>query len=133
MEPADVTTRGCSDDRDVVVPRLGAGAGSRRRAGRETIRRPSPHTLRQRADIQRGRHPLTGSRLNPDPDATCGNCRFRIVYGHHNRSYPKCTYGDGMPRASHSAASDVRAWWPACRDHEYGDTRLSPDAARCKP
>lgn len=90
-------------------------------------------TLRQRADIQRGRHPLTGSRLNPDPDATCGNCRFRIVYGHHNRSYPKCTYGDGMPRASHSAASDVRAWWPACRDHEYGDTRLSPDAARCKP
>jgi hypothetical protein len=90
-------------------------------------------TLRQHADVERGRHPLTGGRLAADPDAKCGNCAHRHVYGHHDRSYPKCTYGDGMPRATHSAASDVRAWWPGCTDHEWGDPKLSPDAARCRP
>lgn len=98
-------------------------------------------TLRQRADVERGRHPLTGSRLAADPDANCGNCRFRAVVGWHNRSYPKCFYEPanwdvekmkGWPRVSHSSASDVRAWWPGCTDHEWGDPKLSPDAARCR-
>jgi F0F1-type ATP synthase epsilon subunit len=49
-------------------------------------------TLRQRADIERGRHPLTGSRLTDDPAAKCGNCRFRELFDHHNRTYPKCVW-----------------------------------------
>lgn len=98
-------------------------------------------TLRQRADIERGRHPLTGSRLTANP-ATCGNCRFRSVTRWHNRAYPKCYYEPpnwdvermrGWPRVTHGVSSDVRAWWPGCTDHEYGDTRLSPDAARSGP
>lgn len=90
-------------------------------------------TLRQRADVERGRHPLTGGRLIDDQSAKCGNCRFRVLFGHHDRAYPKCTHGDGAPRATHSASSDVRAWWPGCTDHEYGDPKLSPDAARSGP
>lgn len=98
-------------------------------------------TLRQRADIERGRHPLTGSRLAADADARCGNCRFRTVVAWHNRSYPKCFFEPagwdvermGWPRVTHSAASDVRAWWPGCTDHEWGEPKLSPDAMRGRP
>lgn len=39
----------------------------------------------------------------------------------------------GPPRVSSGAATDVRAWWSACADHEWGDPGLSPDAARCVP
>lgn len=99
-------------------------------------------TLRQRADIERGRHPLTGSQLADDPDATCGNCRFRAGVDWHDRSYPKCFYEPagwdvermhGWPRVTHGAATDVRAWWRACTDHEWGDNAVSPDAARWRP
>ncbi len=38
----------------------------------------------------------------------------------------------GPPRVTHGAASDVRAWWPACADHTYGDG-ISDDAARHVP
>lgn len=89
-------------------------------------------TLRQRADVERGRHPLTGGRLSSEPDVRCGNCRFRELFGHHNRSYPKCTRADGL-YLTHSAASDVRAWWPACTEHEWGASRMSPDAMRSGP
>lgn len=100
-------------------------------------------TLRQKADVARGIHPLTGRRILDDPERTCGNCSWRQVLTYHNRSYPKCLYPGGRgaddyekfgpPRMSHSAASDVRAWWPGCPDHELGDPRLSPDAARWTP
>jgi len=121
----------------LVVP--SAEPGEKLSAGRRL-------TLRQRADIERGRHPLTRSRLSEDPAARCGNCRFREVLGWHNRSYPKCTWDTpaqdaanlenayyAPPYVSHSAATDVRAWWPGCADHEWGDTRLSRDAARWRP
>lgn len=92
-------------------------------------------TIRQHRDIAAGRHPLTGGPLHPDAapaepaDAAgrrCGNCRFRRATNWGTaRSYPKCWYGhDGdlshpPPRYSHSEATDVRAFWPACADHEY--------------
>ena len=82
---------------------------------------------------------------------TCGSCWFRSIEKYHNRSYPKCTLPgtvrayrhqpdgswkwetvEGYPRISNSAASDVRAWWPACPDYSPGD-RISDDAARSIP
>jgi hypothetical protein len=38
-----------------------------------------------------------------------------------------------LPRVAHSASSDVRAWWPGCSDHEFGDPAVSDDAARWTP
>jgi hypothetical protein len=101
-------------------------------------------TLRQREAVGRGVHPLTRQKVSDDPAARCGNCRFRAVMPYRNRSYAKCAWVPpdwsaetyerlGPPRISHSAASDVRAWWPGCRDHEWGDPKLSPDAARSGP
>lgn len=115
-------------------------------------------TARQRQLLQRGVHPLSGSqaysqiRLHPeaapvdDADAEgrrCGNCRFRELALHHDYRYPKCfwtgslgpeeLHKHGHPRVTHGEATDVRAWWPACTDHEYGDPQLSSDAFRSGP
>ncbi|HET6868929.1 MAG TPA: hypothetical protein VFH80_23660 [Solirubrobacteraceae bacterium] len=112
-------------------------------------------TLRQAQYVANGVHPLTRGPLHPlasrhrDADSpksdpfTCGSCYFREVLRWHARSYAKCVLpnplsGADAPadriysRVTHSAASDVRAWWPACRDYSPGD-RISPDAARCVP
>lgn len=89
-------------------------------------------TLRQRDDVANGRHPLTRGPISPDPDRLCGNCRFRDLVPYHRRTYPKCS--ESWPlHVAHSATSDVRAWWPGCQRHEYGDPKLSPDAARSGP
>ena len=45
-------------------------------------------TMRQKADIARGRHPLTGLALIGG-DATCGRCAHRFLV-HANRTWPKC-------------------------------------------
>jgi hypothetical protein len=102
-------------------------------------------TIRQRADVDAGRHPLTRGRLSDDPDARCGNCRYRRVLPYHRRSYPKCLWGptdvdaaeyehdQRPPYVTHGAATDARAWWPGCTHHEWGDGRLSSDAARWRP
>lgn len=75
-------------------------------------------TIRQRADVTAGRHPLTGGRLHVEADRRCGNCRFReTVSGDHEGRFPKCTYGNGV-RMTGGPATDVRAWWPACPEHE---------------
>lgn len=86
-------------------------------------------TKRQAAALKAGRHPLTGFGLHAeaaphdDRDAEgrrCGNCVHReLVNPGGRRRYPKCNYGDGR-RMTHSEASDVRAYWPGCRDHVYG-------------
>lgn len=117
-------------------------------------------TLRQAEMVTNGIHPLTRGPLHSlasthrDADAprddpfTCGSCYFRSAAGYHGRSYAKCflpgpntgqevgagpvTVIIGYPRVAHSAASDVRAWWPACPDYSPGDS-LSPDAARSIP
>ncbi len=117
---------------------------------------PDQRRTRRQADaIALGRHPLTGGPLHPlasrhrDADApkadpfTCGSCRFREVLRYHGKGYPKCVNPGalsaeeyerrGPATITHSAASDVRAWWPACRDYVPGDAALSPDAARCIP
>lgn len=111
-----------------------------------TVRR----TKRQAALLASGRHPLSSPLgvsiyLHPDaapaddrdaPGRRCGNCRFRELFGHHTRSYPKCTWPGGGERprwASHGEATDVRRWWPACLHHEWGDPQVSPDAARYVP
>lgn len=73
-------------------------------------------TLRQRADVKRGVHPLTRLPLLPlIEDHTCGDCVFRYRSG----DYPKCRK---MHHAA-SAANDCRAWWPACTQWE-----AKPDA-----
>lgn len=83
-------------------------------------------TLRQRRDLDHGRHPLTRGLLHPDaapvddvsaPGRRCGNCRFRELLSSGNRSWPKCS-NPRVGRISASAATDVRAWWPACRNHQ---------------
>lgn len=108
-------------------------------------------TQRQLEVLAAGYHPLTNTRLHPEaapfddrsaPGRRCGNCRFREVLAYRQNAFPKCMFpGDlgadeievlGPPRVTHGAASDVRAWWPACADHTYGDG-LSVDAARCVP
>lgn len=111
-------------------------------------------TLRQAEDVAAGIHPLTGGRLHPlasrhrdaaspkrDP-FTCGSCHWREVLRYHGKAYPKCVNPGAMgaddyerfgpPTVTHSAATDVRAWWPACPDYTPGDS-ISPDAARHIP
>ena len=113
-------------------------------------------TLRQTEAIRKGVHPLTGHTLHEFADRyarktdakglpfTCGSCIFRQPGQAHGRTYPKCTftgalgadqirYFSDLPRVSHGAATDVRAWWPACPDYSPGDTGLSRDAARSIP
>lgn len=106
-------------------------------------------TLRQAERIADGIHPLTGGPLHElasrhrdasapkDDPFTCGSCWFRQTFRYHDGSYAKCYFGvtnedRRAPRISHSAATDVRAWWPACRDYSPSD-RLSSDAARSIP
>ena len=120
------------------------------------VREPEPdmsadrrRTKRQADAIAIGRHPLTGGVLHelasrhrdatsPKGDPfTCGSCWFREVVKYHDRSYAKCYFGvtnedRRAPRVSNSAATDVRAWWPACPDYSPSD-RLSNDAARYIP
>jgi hypothetical protein len=111
-------------------------------------------TLRQAAELAAGRHPL-GALLHAeaapldDRDASgrrCGNCWYRAlnVIGGVAGNYPKCVFGARNPtdtdrygspgfRVTRSAASDCRAWWPACTDHTWADPGVSADAARYVP
>lgn len=112
-------------------------------------------TERQHQAVANGLHPLGLAlghpiRLHPDaprdhesPGPRCGSCWYRHVLPYHRRSYPKCLYGlenetdnnpqGSAPRVTHGAGTDVRAWWPACRDYTPGDPQVSPDAARYIP
>lgn len=81
-------------------------------------------TIRQQQDVVNGRHPLTKGLLHPEASTqrsaasgskdpfSCGTCVFRELHSHGNRSYPKCSRFPAFQ--THSAATDVRAWWPAC-------------------
>jgi len=82
--------------------------------------------------IATGEHPLgypvmlhdESSRDPQDRESgpRCGECKFRVRLEYHNRVYAKCWYPDTEkyphPRDSHCDASDIRAWWPACRQFE---------------
>lgn len=84
--------------------------------------------------IRAGQHPLGYVPLHPEaaterggPGLTCGTCRHRVTVGHHDKTYPKChlptVIGDRTtyPRDTGCDSSDIRAWWPACRDWDGGD------------
>lgn len=106
-------------------------------------------TLRQAELIAAGIHPITRGRLHPlasrhrDASApkndpfTCGSCYFREVFKYHGKAFPKCVRGStveaGAPFVTHSAATDVRAWWPACVGYSPGANDVSHDAARNIP
>ncbi len=78
-------------------------------------------TMRQKRDVELGRHPLTGGKARPDL-GTCGGCALRSLEFGGARSYPKCIQGASLdttprpagPYMTHGPATDVRAWWPAC-------------------
>lgn len=83
------------------------------------------------ARIRRGEHPLGGIRLHRDAAAgrdgeglRCGACAYLTPVRHHDGRYLKCGLPlmvggkETYPRVSHSEASDVRRWWPACPDWE---------------
>lgn len=83
-------------------------------------------TLRQAAALAKGSHPLSVWSKCPIPlhaeaapvddrqadGRRCGNCAFRIP-----GQYAKCSFADNR-RVSHGPATDLRSWWPACRDHQ---------------
>lgn len=82
-------------------------------------------TQRQHADVERGVHPLMRTPLHPDAPTdvkptdgrrpvTCGTCTHRSLEVPHFQGWPKC----GVGPVSRSAATDVRAWWPACPQFE---------------
>lgn len=79
----------------------------------EILSADARRTARQRADVERGWHPLVGGVILID-GRTCGDCKHRVLIGHHNRVYPKCD----RTTITHGAGSDCRAWWPACTMHE---------------
>ena len=88
--------------------------------------------------IAQGTHPLGYVALHPDaakftPGTSdecvaeglrCGDCRFRVRLSHHDKTYPKCHFptqrGDKVTydRDTGCESSDIRAWWPACRDFQ---------------
>jgi hypothetical protein len=76
----------------------------------ESLSADRRRTLRQRADVDRGVHPLMGGKARPEL-GTCGSCANRVK---NHRGFPKCEVG---PR-TFSASTDVRAWWPACDLYE---------------
>jgi hypothetical protein len=108
------------------------------------IREPEPaehlsaqrrRTLRQADALRAGRHPLgltahAPLRLHADappaddkkaPGPRCGTCSHRdLTTSNGTGPFPKCLRGwpggslDQAPYASHGAATDCRAWWPAC-------------------
>ncbi len=94
-----------------------------------TVRR----TRRQAAMLAAGIHPLSAVlsvKLRLHAEAApygdrqadgrrCGNCRFRELLTWRSQTLPKCTYG---ARMTHGAASDVRAYWSACVDHQWKET-----------
>ncbi|SHT54244.1 Uncharacterised protein [Mycobacteroides abscessus subsp. abscessus] len=76
--------------------------------------------------IGTGWHPLGYVPLHKDaavvrggPGLTCGDCKFRIVH-----RWPKCHFPVQMgetttyPRDTGGESSDIRKWWPACRDFQ---------------
>lgn len=82
---------------------------------------------RQQEAIQHNQHPLAVALritlpLLPDvPTRTCGECRHRTLVGGHARDFPKCWWspdGKAHPRITNGPGTDVRNWWPACRDFE---------------
>jgi hypothetical protein len=68
-------------------------------------------TLRRRQALANGMHPATKSPLRePVGEVHCRDCLHKITVGGGSRTYVKCV----QVGLSRSAASDIRASWPAC-------------------
>lgn len=94
-------------------------------------------TRRAAVRIGEGLHPLEnvqpGLKLHADAstdpeDKTtgprCKTCMFAVAVRWHGKPFRKCAFGrpagrslNAAPRASHSEATDLRLWWPACTDY----------------
>ena len=68
-------------------------------------------TLRQKADVERGIHPLRRHLPIVDNGHHCGDCDH-LMHRHMGGSYLKCD----LTPMTHGPGSDLRAWWPACPD-----------------
>lgn len=107
---------------------------------KEPLSRTAQHHRKVARRIGSGVHPL-GHPICLHPDAPrdldhqeskrstsdgprCGSCKFRVLVEYHNRSWPKCHLPtviggrETYPRDTHSEASDIAAWWPACTSWE---------------
>lgn len=80
----------------------------------EVLSADQRRTQRARVAIAGGRHPANG--LPIDIEHRCGNCVHLNRYEYHRRTYIKCP--KHRLGESHSAASDMRASWPACPHFE---------------
>lgn len=69
------------------------------------------YTARNRAMLDAGRHPATGTKVRPDL-GTCGGCAHHVTQGYTGRIFHKCEFH--RLGASRSEASDIRVSWPAC-------------------
>jgi hypothetical protein len=127
-------------------PELTYGERQRRRQGAliangyHPLAGPLRNRLRLHPDADRAQR-----REDPQSGPTCGSCVFRVLMGGHAKDFPKCVFGtfttpvtEGMrrtypllyrgvaadavnthrPRVTHADATDVKAWWPACTDHQ---------------
>lgn len=75
-------------------------------------------TLRRQADLDRGRHPVTGlPLLDAEWGFTCGTC------AHHRVQRMSGTYHKCALRDTGSEATDIRLGWPACTRYRIEATR----------
>lgn len=98
-------------------------------AAEEPLSADRRRTQQQHALVDAGVHPLTRTKTRPEL-GTCGDCALRVGTGHHGRTFPKCTLGAQLekppfragPYMTHGAATDCRAWWPACDNFQPRST-----------
>jgi hypothetical protein len=64
-------------------------------------------TLRHKADLARGIHPVSKLALRAE-GGTCGDCAHHVVVRHSN-TYHGCSFHRGC-----GPATDIRVSWPAC-------------------
>lgn len=99
--PKEELTRGERRKR-LIASRIGTGVHP---LGRPVLLHP---------DVSRDPKDRSGPR--------CGDCKFRQLVEYHDRKWPKCWYPSveeyPHPRDTNCESSDIRAWWPACRDFE---------------
>lgn len=131
-------------------PELTYGERQRRRQGAliangyHPLAGPLRNRLRLHPDADRAQN-----REDPQSGPTCGSCALRQLVGGHAKSFPKCfagtftttitdeqrrnypmMYGGAKPgavsthhpRQTNADATDVKAWWPACTDHQPKET-----------
>lgn len=105
--------------------------------GEESLSVGRRRTVRQLEQVRAGVHPLLATLRAPDtrlhPRAstaasrddrrglpfTCGSCSHLASQGGTSGTYLKCAFGDGA-RVTRGPGTDVRGWWPACRDYSGG-------------